>query len=984
MQRPQGPPDPPMRGRFTRGAPLGGAAPAGQTSRGPPSRGPFPLGDFGKGQLISISLKGYMAFKSPVDVYFSPYTNLVASCNGVGKSTVVSAIQFALGCRSSSSSSSSIAAAAALGQQQQQQLQRHLTYGGSKASVCLFLKGTLPDEVVAIRRDIEKTEKAMKSVYYVNGQEARLSEVQRQCERLSLRVDNYLCFMQQDKVSLFGLLTPKELLANTLQQQLLLGFCCCPVSRLQQQQGLCVFACLWQAINEEDSRCLRSLQQQQEKLQQLVGTHEILRDKWLLLQQQQQILRRQQQQLVDHYNVKRHLALCQGRILRTSAAVAFATNATDALAAAAVAAADALAAAATAPPAVTASALEAEEAVEGYRRAKGELNAARAALEPQVREMERQKETLATKRQAVQQKEETFIRQMREAAASKDAVQSNLDQITAKQQLDEETAAELDRIPAKLLAMRKRMQLQREKALDPQAKRLMLEETLQQLQKRKAQQLQQQQQQQRKQQVSVKQQGDGEEQQQQSLEPPATAAETERLLKQQTARLEQLRLQSRDTLKRLRSVQGALREATDRLAFMQRLQQQRQHQMMLQQQQQQQQQKQQVLQALERLETGLDVGSVNRGMRLLQIKSFKAPVEGPLGAIVAVTENRMLSVAEHFLRSKLLSYLCVDPEDDFSAVSSANLRCFALNPNLSVSPRPQLTEALRAAGVEGFLSDFLVVPAAVRDTFLEYTRAHLCLVCKGGLTAREEQQLQQIAKAELKRQGCLSQEVVFYSGQQAHRIKSSIYDPAGFVHVVVPVPRRPPILRLHQQQQQQQQQEGGGEQERQQERQQQEQQQQLQQEIERLREAEQRLAAEQRQLEAEETREREARHLLRERLLVLQAEREEETQLQQRIAAAAAEAAAQDREYRVLAAQLAAEPAVSVHFKQQQKTRLHILRQQLLLLAAAARQLQAARKALAPFKLQAAALQEEAAELAKDEERIQQIELQVSTTDPEP
>ncbi|KAL8274028.1 hypothetical protein Esti_002027 [Eimeria stiedai] len=886
----------------SRGAPLDGAL-VGQPLRGPPSRGPFPLEDFGTGQLVSIFLNGYMAFKSPVEVFFSPYTNLVASCNGVGKSTVVSAIQFALGCRSSSSSSS-IAAAAALGQQQQQQLlQRHLTYGGSKASVCLFLKGTFPGELVAIRRDLEKTGKSVKSVYHVNGQEARLSEVQRQCERLSLRVDNYLCFMQQDKVSLFGLLTPKELLANTLQ-----------------------------AINEEDFRCLRSLQQQQEKLQQLLGAHETLRDKWLLLLLQQQVLKRQQQQLVDHYNLKRHLALCQGRILR----------------------------------------LHAEEAVEGYRRAKGELNAARAALEPQMRELDKQKETVAAKRHALQQKEEAFRKQMRQAAASKDAVQANLDKINAKQQLDEETAAELDRIPAKLQSLKRRMQLQREKALDPQAKRLMLEETLQQMRKRKAQQQQQEQEQ-----ASVKQQGDKEEQQQQQpLQLPATAAETEKLLQQQTARLEQLRLQSRDTAKRLRSTQGALREATDRLAFMQRLQQQRQQQLALQQQQQQQQQRQQVLQALARLETGLDVGSVSRGMRLLQTKSFRAPVEGPLGAIVAVTEGPVVSVAEHFLRPKLLSYLCVDPEQDFHSVSSANLRCFALNPNLQVSPRPQLTAALRAAGVKGFLSDFLVVPAAVRDTFLEYTRAHLCLVCRGGLTAREEQLLQQTAKAELRRQGCLSQEIVFYSGQQAHRIRSSMYDPAGFVHVVVPIPRKPPILRLHQQHQQQQQQ-GEGEQELQQERQQQEQQQLLQQQIERLREAEQRLAAEQRQLETEETREREARRLLRGKLLVLQAEREEETELQQRIAAAAAEAAAQDKEYRALAAQLAAEPAVSVHLKQKQTARFLILRQQLQLLAAAAEKLQAARKALAPFKLQAAVLKEEAVELGKDDERIQQIHLQL-------
>lgn len=60
-------------------------------------------------------------------------------------------------------------------------------------------------------------EKSIKSIYYINGEEARLSDVQKQRERLSLRADNYLCFMQQDKVSLFGSLTPKELLSNTLQ-----------------------------------------------------------------------------------------------------------------------------------------------------------------------------------------------------------------------------------------------------------------------------------------------------------------------------------------------------------------------------------------------------------------------------------------------------------------------------------------------------------------------------------------------------------------------------------------------------------------------------------------------------------------------------------------------------------------------------------------------------------------------------------------------
>lgn len=64
---------------------------------------------------------------------------------------------------------------------------------------------------------MQQGEKGVKTTYYLNGEEVRLADIQKQRERLSLRADNYLCFMQQEKVSLFGSLTPKELLTNTLQ-----------------------------------------------------------------------------------------------------------------------------------------------------------------------------------------------------------------------------------------------------------------------------------------------------------------------------------------------------------------------------------------------------------------------------------------------------------------------------------------------------------------------------------------------------------------------------------------------------------------------------------------------------------------------------------------------------------------------------------------------------------------------------------------------
>lgn len=38
---------------------------------------PISLKEFGPGQLVSIQLAGFMAFKAPVEAFFSPYTNLV-------------------------------------------------------------------------------------------------------------------------------------------------------------------------------------------------------------------------------------------------------------------------------------------------------------------------------------------------------------------------------------------------------------------------------------------------------------------------------------------------------------------------------------------------------------------------------------------------------------------------------------------------------------------------------------------------------------------------------------------------------------------------------------------------------------------------------------------------------------------------------------------------------------------------------------------
>lgn len=47
-----------------------------EAPRGVPN-GPLPLKEFGTGQLVSIQLQGFMAFKAPVEVFFSPYINLV-------------------------------------------------------------------------------------------------------------------------------------------------------------------------------------------------------------------------------------------------------------------------------------------------------------------------------------------------------------------------------------------------------------------------------------------------------------------------------------------------------------------------------------------------------------------------------------------------------------------------------------------------------------------------------------------------------------------------------------------------------------------------------------------------------------------------------------------------------------------------------------------------------------------------------------------
>lgn len=43
---------------------------------------PIPLKEFGAGQLVSIQLAGFMAFKAPVEAFFSPYTNLVGLSYG--------------------------------------------------------------------------------------------------------------------------------------------------------------------------------------------------------------------------------------------------------------------------------------------------------------------------------------------------------------------------------------------------------------------------------------------------------------------------------------------------------------------------------------------------------------------------------------------------------------------------------------------------------------------------------------------------------------------------------------------------------------------------------------------------------------------------------------------------------------------------------------------------------------------------------------
>lgn len=848
---------------------------------------PIPLKEFGAGQLVSIQLAGFMAFKAPVEAFFSPYTNLIASCNGVGKSTIVSAIQFALGCRISSVSASGGSPHA------QQQLQRHFTYGSRKASVCLRLKGTEEHELVCIRRDIEKQgEKGVKTTYYLNGEEVRLADIQKQRERLSLRADNYLCFMQQEKVSLFGSLTPKELLSNTLQ-----------------------------AINDSDARCLASLQQRQEKLQQLVATFATLRDRRLLLQQEQQALRQQQQDLAHYYNLKRHLTLCHGRIMR----------------------------------------LLAGEALKAYKESKAQLQGAHAALQPQVQQLQRRKSLLIEGKQALERREETLRRQLQEPGKSKTAVRQDLDQISAKRKDDEAAAEKLDGCPTALQALRRRLQLQREKALDPHAQRLMLQESLHHLLKER----EQQQQQKRNAHLTVVRKGESEEN---LTELPTSAQEAERALQQQNRKLGDLRTQITNASRQLRSTRGALQEAVDRLGFTQRLEQQRRQQV----EQQKQQQKQQVLQALSQLEKGFDIGAVKRGTELLRTHTFRAPVQGPLGAIVAVTDGRVQAIADHFLRGKLLSFLCVDPQEDFLVVSRANLRCFALNANVSMGTRPQMTPALRDAGIEGFLMDFLSVPAAVADAFQEYTMAHLCLVCRPDLSPQQEERMQQTAKQELRQQGCPSQEIVYYLGAQAHRLKQSVYDARGFVHSVTNVPRRPPVLRLVQQQSQVH--HGRDEEERNQ--------QQLvakhQETVEKLRQTVHQLETEQRELEVKEMQEKAARDLLREHLLKQQADAEGESRLRERIDAAAREAAAENRQYRAIAREILALPSMAEELASLKRKRLRIIFEQLGRLVSAAQHTVRAQSELKPFKGKAAAHRKEAEKLKAEERNIVQAEEQLA------
>ncbi|OEH77427.1 hypothetical protein cyc_01239 [Cyclospora cayetanensis] len=554
-------------------------APLTSTPNGGP-HGAIPLEEFGTGQLISMRLMGFMAFKCHVEIYFSPYTNLIASCNGVGKSTIVSAIQFALGCRISSGSLSAAAGGGTQHHQQSQQpLQRYLTYGGSKASVRLNLKGTEENEVVSIQRDLDKTETGIKSTYLINGAESRLSDVQRERERLSIRADNYLCFMQQEKVSIFGSLTPKELLLSTLQ-------------------------------------------------------------------------------------------------------------------------------------------LLAVEALEGYKLAKGHLQEASAALKPRVQELQSKKEGLQKKKEALQHKAQALKAQVADTTQCSTSAREALEAIDAKMQADEEAAEQLDTYPAQLQTLMRRLQLQREKALDPHAQRLMLEETLQQLLKTR-------------------------EEKQQRL--PRQSEHFQ--LSRNAAKKEEMPLPSNP-------------EETKRLLH------------------------QQNQKMLTTIEVGFDVGSVRRGTELLRTTRFRASVEGPLGVIVSVTDSRAHLIADHFLRSKLLSFLCLDAEEDFLIVSRANLRCFALNPSASVGRRPRLTPALRAAGVEGFLMDFLSVPAPFAATFQEYTMAHLCLICRPDLSPQQEERMQQVAKQELRQQGCPSQEIVYYLGTQAHRLKQSAYDVLPLVELL--------------------------------------------------------------------------------------------------------------------------------------------------------------------------------------------------------
>lgn len=232
--------------------------------------------------------------------------------------------------------------------------------------------------------------------------------------------------------------------------------------------------------------------------------------------------------------------------------------------------------------------------------------------------------------------------------------------------------------------------------------------------------------------------------------------------------------------------------------------------------------------ALRRLERHPENDSVQRGLQLLRREGvFKRRVFGPLGIVVKVrsdcpftaTERRRvctedlqcvktvsdrqvkeeaaLSVAEHFLAGRLLGFLCLDYDNDFRVLSDANLQCYCLLPGEHPPPRPTVTAAMRSAGVLGFLTDFLEIPEEALATFCEYTKAHLCAVCRDGLSSFEEEQLTRVLRDELVAQGVKGAafELVYYADGKASRVKTSAYSKSA-VHSATLVRRRPVVLQL--------------------------------------------------------------------------------------------------------------------------------------------------------------------------------------------